>query len=180
MDTGINPVNVASVNAVPARRTAAWDGLNLEYIGGGVSRYGLAVVLIWIGCMKFTAYEAMGITPLVSHSPFFAWMLNFMGIRTLSAGIGIIEIASGALIASRRVSPLASSIGSLLAVGTFLLTLSFLFSTPGVWAAPAGGFPALSASPGQFLIKDIVLLGASIWSLGEAMKHIRHISHNAE
>ena len=29
-------------------------------------------------------------------------------------------------------------------------------------------FPALSALPGQFLIKDLALLGISIWSLGEA------------
>ena len=49
----------------------------------------------------------------------------------------------------------------------FLTTLSFLFSTPG-WEPTLGGFPALSASVGQFLIKDVVLLGAAIWSFGEA------------
>jgi uncharacterized membrane protein YkgB len=48
--------------------------------------------------------------------------------------------------------------------------LSFLVTTPGVWAASAGGFPALSGSPGQFLIKDLALLGISLWSLGEAWK----------
>ena len=30
--------------------------------------------------------------------------------------------------------------------------------------------PALSALPGQFLIKDLTLLGISLWSLGEAWK----------
>jgi hypothetical protein len=30
-----------------------------------------------------------------------------------------------------------------------------------------GGFPALSAAVGQFLLKDVVLLGAATWSLGE-------------
>jgi uncharacterized membrane protein YkgB len=49
----------------------------------------------------------------------------------------------------------------------FLTTLSFLVTTPGVWAADAGGFPAL---PGQFLIKDLALLGISVWTLGEAWK----------
>jgi reactive chlorine resistance protein C len=34
----------------------------------------------------------------------------------------------------------------------------------------AGGVPALSAMPGQFLLKDVVLLGASVWSLGESLK----------
>jgi len=32
--------------------------------------------------------------------------------------------------------------------------------------------PAFSAMPGQFLLKDIVLFGASVWSLGESLKAI--------
>ena len=38
-------------------------------------------------------------------------------------------------------------------------------------AGPAslGGFPALSVVPGQFIIKDLVLLAAALWSLGEAL-----------
>ncbi len=58
--------------------------------------------------------------------------------------------------------------GSSGAVLTFLTTLSFLFSTPG-WEPSLGGFPALSGSVGRFLIKDVVLLRAAIWSLGEAL-----------
>ncbi len=52
----------------------------------------------------------------------------------------------------------------------FLTTLSFLITTPGVWEPSAGGFPALSGFPGQFLIKDLALLGISLWSLGDAWK----------
>jgi uncharacterized membrane protein YkgB len=52
----------------------------------------------------------------------------------------------------------------------FLTTLSFLITTPGVWASSAGGFPALSGAPGQFLIKDLALLGISVWTLGQAWK----------
>src|SRR5260370_7214873 len=54
----------------------------------------------------------------------------------------------------------------------FLTTLSFLFSTPG-WEPSLGGFPALSGAVGQFLLKDVVLLGAAIWSLGEALTSCR-------
>ncbi len=53
------------------------------------------------------------------------------------------------------------------AVGMFSTTLSFLLTTPGVWEASAGGFPALSVVPGQFLIKDVVLLGASLWMFSQ-------------
>jgi reactive chlorine resistance protein C len=72
------------------------------------------------------------------------------------------------MIALRPVSTGIAAVGSGLAVLMFLTTLSFLFSTPG-WEASLSGFPALSALPGQFLVKDVVLLGASIWSLGEAL-----------
>jgi uncharacterized membrane protein YkgB len=43
-------------------------------------------------------------------------------------------------------------------------TLTFFLSTPGVAEATAGGFPAISAVPGQFLLKDLVLLAASLGS----------------
>jgi uncharacterized membrane protein YkgB len=44
-------------------------------------------------------------------------------------------------------------------------------STPG-WEPSLGGFPALAVVPGQFLLKDVVLLGAALWSLGEALQGI--------
>lgn len=80
------------------------------------------------------------------------------------------EIATALMIAARPLSAKWAVIGSGVAVVMFLMTLSFLFSTPG-WEASLGGFPALSVVPGQFLIKDIVLLGAALWSLGEALEH---------
>jgi uncharacterized membrane protein YkgB len=54
----------------------------------------------------------------------------------------------------------------------FVITLSFLFTTPGIGDSAAGGFPALSRV-GEFLIKDIVLLGASILALGQSLTAIR-------
>jgi uncharacterized membrane protein YkgB len=82
--------------------------------------------------------------------------------------LGVVEVAVAILIAARPYSPRASALGSALAVGMFLTTLSFLVTTPGVWEPSAGGFPALSGRPGQFLLKDLALLGISLWSLGEA------------
>ena len=40
-----------------------------EAVGRGLARYGLAVVVGWIGLMKFTGYEAEGIRPFVANSP---------------------------------------------------------------------------------------------------------------
>jgi uncharacterized membrane protein YkgB len=144
--------------------------VDFENLGHAIVRWGLVLVLAWIGAMKFTAYEALGIQPLVAASPLVSWMYNFLSVRSFSAMLGFIEIGTATLIALRPISPKASLLGSLLGIALFATTLSFLVSTPG-WE-PTLGFPALSAMPGQFLLKDIVLFGASVWSLGESLKAI--------
>jgi uncharacterized membrane protein YkgB len=140
----------------------------VDSIGRQLARYGLVVVVGWIGLMKFTAYEAEGIRLYVANSPLMSWVYGLMSVRGFSAVLGVVEVAVAVLIAARPLSPRASALGSALAVGMFLTTLSFLATTPGVWEPSAGGFPALSGKPGQFLIKDLALLGISLWSLGEA------------
>ena len=59
-----------------------------------------------------------------------------------------------------------------MAIGLFVVTFTFLFSTPGVFEASEGGFPILS-STGQFLIKDVALLGISVWTLTDALRASR-------
>ena len=144
----------------------------LETAGHLILRYGLVLVVGWIGAMKFTAYEAAGIQPLVANSPFMGWMYSFLSVRLFSGLLGGVEIAIAVMIGLRSWSPRIASVGSALAVGMFLTTLSFLFSTPG-WEPSLGVFPGLSAMPGQFLLKDVVLLGAAVWSLGEALRVAR-------
>ena len=143
-------------------------GLTLTYLGYQVIRYGLVLVIGWIGLMKFTGYEANGIQPLVAHSPFMGWLYHFLTVRQFSDCLGAVEVGIAILIALRPWSATASATGSGIAVVMFLTTLSFLFSTPG-WEPSLGGFPALSGGIGQFLLKDVVLLGAAVWSLGEAL-----------
>jgi uncharacterized membrane protein YkgB len=140
----------------------------VEAVGRELTRYGLVVVVGWIGLMKFTAYEGEGISPFVANSPLMSWVYGLMSVRGFSAVLGVVEVGIALLIAARPFAPRACALGSLLAVGMFLTTLSFLVTTPGVWEPSLGGFPALSALPGQFLIKDLALLGISLWSLGEA------------
>lgn len=152
----------------PTTSTLANKARTISVLGVRVLRYGLVLVVGWIGLMKFTAYEADGIQPLVAHSPLLGWMYHLLTVRQFSYGLGVVEVAIAVLIALRPRSAKASALGSALAVFMFLTTLSFLFSTPG-WEPSLGGFPALSALPGQFLLKDAVLLGAAIWSLGESV-----------
>lgn len=131
-------------------------------------RYGLVLAISWIAAMKSTEYEAKGIQPLIAHSPLLSWGYSIWTVRQFTAGIGVVELIIATLIALRHWSPKASAIGSAGAVLMFLTTLSMLFSTPG-WEPSLGGFPALSGDVGEFLIKDVVLLGAALWSFGEAL-----------
>ncbi len=144
-------------------------GEKLERIGAFVIRYGLVAVLLWVGLLKFTAYEAEGVQGFVSHSPFMSWSYSVMSVRAVSAALGCIEITLGILIALRFVAPMLSAAGSIGAIIMALITLSFLLTTPGVWQ-PDYGFPFLSSVPGQFLAKDLLLLGAALWTAGEALR----------
>lgn len=138
-----------------------------ETLGAFLIRYGLVLVLGWIGAMKFTAYEAEGIKTLVETSPLMSWMYKVFSLQAASNMIGVAELVAALLIAIRPLSAKLSAIGSVLAVFTFLTTLTFLFSLPG-WEDSLGGFPALSGS-GGFLLKDVVLLGASLFTLGDSL-----------
>lgn len=145
-------------------------GERVSGLGAQLTRYGLVLVLFWIGAMKFTGYEANGIQPLVANSPFMGWVYHILSVQAFSNLLGTVEIAIAVMIGLRRLSPKVSALGSALAMVMFLTTMSFLFSTPG-WEPSLGGFPALAVVPGQFLVKDIVLFGAAVWSLGESVRN---------
>jgi uncharacterized membrane protein YkgB len=130
-------------------------------IGLGLSRYGLAFILVLIGSYKFFTFEAEGIRPLVSSSPLLAWLYDVFDVRRAAALIGTFEVVVGALICARRWAPRVSGYASLAASGTFLVTLSFLVTTPGA-LFPTSPFQ-------QFLLKDVVLLGAGLFTAAEAL-----------
>ncbi|WJR34187.1 DUF417 family protein [Mycobacteroides immunogenum] len=138
-----------------------------------VVRYGLAIVIGWIGIFKFCSYEALNIQPLVANSPFMGWLYGVFSVQTFSSILGVVEIVTAVLLVVKPWYPRLSLAGSALAILLFISTLSFVITTPGVSEAAAGGFPFLSMT-GQFLIKDIVLLGVSILTLADAMTTIAH------
>jgi uncharacterized membrane protein YkgB len=95
-----------------------------------VLRYGLVLVVAWIGMMKFTSYEANGIQPLVAHSPLMSWMYSFLSVQQLSDILGNCRNLDFHL---DRVATLVCkglSLGSAATAIMFLTTLTFLFSPP--------------------------------------------------
>ena len=148
----------------------------LNALGDRISTFGryalrgtTATVLGWIGAMKFTAYEAGAIEGLVSSSPLTSWLYSVTSVQGASNLIGATEIATAGLLVLGFKFPKAALLGALGAIATFFVTASLLFTAP-VTEASLGGFPALSVVPGQFLLKDIVLLAAAIFLAGEALK----------
>lgn len=144
----------------------------IDRVAGALARYGLVVVLAWFGGLKFMEYEANGIVPLVSESPLMNWLYGIFSVTMFSALLGVFELAAAALLAVKPWWPGVSILGSLLAIVLFVATISFLFTTPGVTEATAGGFPALSMT-GGFLIKDVALLGVAAWTLSDALRATR-------
>lgn len=157
----------------PANASEELNALGDSISNAGVQglRFTTATVLGWIGAMKFTAYEAGAIEGLVASSPLTSWLYSVFSLQGASNLIGATEIAVAALIIAGAKFPKAALLGALGAVATFLVTASFLFTAP-VTEPSLGGFPALSVVPGQFLLKDIVLLAAAVFLAGDALKRI--------
>ncbi|WP_194852254.1 YkgB family protein [Nonlabens antarcticus] len=150
-------------------------GKRLTEIGAFIIRYGLVMVLLYVGALKFTTYEAEGIKPLIENSFLMSWGYDIMSVQGFSILIGAIEIVLGLLIALREFSPKLSAFGSLGAALMFVCTLSFLITTPAAWQA-GYGFPFASPMPGQFILKDILSIGAALWTAGEALIACRKIN----
>lgn len=146
-------------------------GNKLTSIGTNALRFTTATVLGWIGAMKFTAYEAGAIEGLVASSPLTSWLYSVTSLQGASNLIGTVEIITALIIVLGVKFPKLALIGAFGAMMTFIVTSSYLFTAPG-WEASLGGFPALSVVPGQFLLKDIVLLAGSIFLAGDALKRL--------
>ncbi|HEF4761013.1 TPA: DUF417 family protein [Pseudomonas putida] len=161
----MNTLNLSTTDNLSKKASL---GVSTMALGTYGIYFALAVIYFWFGGMKFTHYEAEGLVPLVSNSPLLGWVYQIFNVDLFSALLGVLEVSIGVLIAGRLLSPKLSLIGGALSAGLFITTLSFMFSTPGV-IEPSLGFPAISVAPGQFLLKDIGLLAASIFVAGHSL-----------
>jgi len=144
-------------------------GQRLEGVGGILLRYGLVTVLLWVGALKFTSYEAEAVEKFAGNSPLLSWLYEVFSVRLFSSLLGVLEIILALMIAARPLAPRISAIGSLGALFLFLVTLTFVFSTPGAWQS-GYGIPFLSPDPGQFLAKDVAFAAMATWTAGEALR----------
>lgn len=131
----------------------------------GVGRFEMLAILRWVmvliflafGVQKFTPQSAQGIVQYISNSPF-VWWLKIFGTRGEADLLGVVELGTALLLAAGAFNPFLSALGSLMGVGTFLITWSFFFTTPGVVKWTLSSDPIAWNLTGEFLFKDIVLL----------------------
>jgi uncharacterized membrane protein YkgB len=150
------------------RRAALRRASRVERAAMYLVRYGLAGIVGMSGVSKFRDYEVEALKPIFENSSLFSWLNKRIGAQGMARLIGVTELAIATLLTVAPRRSRLSAIGSMLAICEFTTTLSFLFSTPGTLTRPAGGLPRLS-DLGEFLVKDVVLLGASAVTLGEAL-----------
>jgi len=123
----------------------------------GILRWVMVVIFVAFGVQKFTPQSAHGIELYISNSPFVSW-LSVFGVRGEADLLGVIELATAALLAAGALNPIASAVGASMGVGTFCITWSFFFSTPDVVRWSLSTDPMAWTLTGEFLFKDIVLL----------------------
>src|ERR1700743_2254470 len=94
---------------------------NLDQFGKKVIRFGIVIVFLWIGGLKFFAYEAEGIVPFVANSPFMSFFYHH------PAGYKKYQNKEGELVAANRKWNLENNTYGLSnCLGLMLVTLAVL------------------------------------------------------
>lgn len=122
-----------------------------------ILRWVMVLIFVCFGIQKFTPQSADGIVQYIGHSPIVRW-LSVFGVRGEADLLGTIELSTAALLAAGALNPIASALGALTGIGTYLITWSFFFTTPGVVRWSLSTDPIAWNLTGEFLFKDIVLL----------------------
>lgn len=131
--------------------------LYAKSIGFRFSQFSSILVLLWLGIFKFTAVEAQSIYPLLKSHPFTSCVYDNFSVTTISIMVGIAEIVIALLLLFSFWKPFLGRYAGYGMIVTFLMTLSFLFTTPNTWRM-IEGIPITDF----FIIKDLMFLGFGI------------------
>jgi uncharacterized membrane protein YkgB len=128
-------------------------------------RASMLIIFVLFGYQKWFEYEAQVLVPYISHGPLIFWLYPLFGIRGGSWFLGIAEWSIAGLLLMGFRNKTFGILGSLGSVVTFFCTVTIIPFMPNAWEASAGGFPAMAADTTAFLMKDVVLLAASVYLL---------------
>ena len=152
--------------AAPAR--PAWERAlgGLAATGRPLVLAGVVLPLALIGVLKFTQVEIDALKPLISNTPWLAWLYPVFGPAVTSYFLGAIELLTAALFIASPWSARAGIAAGLLGTAIFAVTTSTMFAAP-IWMT-VNGLPFLN-DLGGFLIKDVALLGMSLLVLDQSL-----------
>ena len=128
-------------------------------------RGAMIVIFVLFGYQKWFEYEAQVLVPYISHGPLIFWLYPAFGIRGASWFLGVAEWLIALLLCMGFWNKQLGILGALGSVITFLSTVTIIPFLPNAWEASAGGFPAMAPDLTPFLMKDTVLLAASVYLL---------------
>lgn len=135
--------------------------MKLQKTGYNLGVIAMSLVLLWIGIVKFTTEEALGIKPLVEHSFLMSWLYQVASVNAVSMIIGVFEIVTAIFLLISFKSRIAGRIGGYLSLIIFVTTLSFLITTPGIWKT-MGSVPVTDF----FILKDLAFLAIALQVIG--------------
>ena len=144
-------------------------GERITRVGDWAITAALAIIFLWFGMLKFIPAEQQDLVGIVGNNPLISWLYSLFGVGGGAEFLGVFELTTGLLIAGRVVDSRLSAIGGAMGAWSFCLTLTCLFTTPGVIEKGFQGPLVLSASPGGFLLKDMVLLAGCLWLVGASL-----------
>jgi uncharacterized membrane protein YkgB len=140
------------------------SGLFKEDLDYHVVRASMVILFFFFAYQKWFEYEARVLIPYISHGPLIFWMYPVFGIRGASWFLGAAESTIFVLLFLGFWDKRLGLLGAAGSVVTFVCTVTIIPFMPGGWEASAGGFPAM-VGPNAFLMKDVVLLGVSVYLL---------------
>ena len=126
-------------------------------------RASIVFISFFFGYQKWFQYEANALIPYISHGPLIFWMYPVFGIRGASWFLGVSEWLFGALLFLGFWNKRLGILGAIGSTVTFVMTVTIIPFMPNGWD-PVAGFPAMAGNV-PFLMKDVVLLAASIYLL---------------
>lgn len=132
----------------------------LARIGYYTSLLGIVLIMLWIGFFKFTPTEAAAIRPLVENHFLLSWLYHILDVQQVSNLFGITEIITGLLLLFSLKFHILRPIAAICLIATFIITISFLFTTPGMWKV-IDGMPTTDF----MILKDIPMLGLGLMFL---------------
>jgi uncharacterized membrane protein YkgB len=102
--------------------------------------------------------------PYISNGPLIFWLYPAFGMRGAAWFLGASVWTFGTLLFLGFWNKNWGILGALGSTITFITTVTIIPFMPDGWDAAAGGFPAMTGNV-PFLMKDVVLLAASIYLL---------------